>query len=102
MREKRVTQIGFIVVSLDGAERLASSERGPRQWAVLGEQLTLLSRALQELPYEQREVICLRMEMDMGFRQIALRQSASVNTVKGRYRYGMTKLRRLLNGEVEK
>jgi len=87
---------------LDGAELLVSSERGPRQWAVLGEQLALLSKALQELPYEQREVICLRMEMDMTFLQIALRQSASVNTVKGRYRYGITGLRTLLNGEVEK
>ncbi len=88
--------------NLGGAELLASSRRGPRQWAVLGEQLTLLSKALQELPYEQREVICFRMEMDMTFRQIAMRQSTSVNTVKGRYRYGMTKLRSLLNGEVEK
>ena len=88
--------------NLDGAELLASPERGPRQWAVLGEQLTLLSRALQELPYEQREVICFRMETDMTFRQIAMRQSTSVNTVKGRYRYGLTKLRSLVNGEVEK
>ena len=88
--------------NLDGAELIASSRRGPRQWAILDEQLTLLSRALQELPYEQREVICLRMEMDMTFRQIATRQGASVNTVKGRYRYGITKLRSLLNGEVEK
>ncbi|MHC4537012.1 MAG: RNA polymerase sigma factor [Planctomycetota bacterium] len=88
--------------NLDGAELLASSERGPRQWAVLGEQLTLLSKALQKLPYEQREVICFRMEMDMTFRQIAMRQSTSVNTVKGRFRYGMVKLRSLLNGEVEK
>ncbi|MHC4725917.1 MAG: RNA polymerase sigma factor, partial [Planctomycetota bacterium] len=36
--------------NLDGAALLASSEQSPRQWAVLGEQLTLLSRALQELP----------------------------------------------------
>ena len=88
--------------SLDGAERLVSSGRGPRQWAVLGEQLAILSRALQELPYEQREVICFRMEMDMTFRQIAMRQSTSINTVKGRYRYGITRLRSLLNGEVKK
>ncbi|MHC4119652.1 MAG: RNA polymerase sigma factor [Planctomycetota bacterium] len=88
--------------NLDEAERLASRGRGPLQWAVLDEQLTLLSKALGELPYEQREVICLRMEMDMTFRQIAMRQSASVNTVKGRYRYGITKLRSLLNGEVQK
>jgi len=88
--------------NLDGAELLASSRRGPRQWAILGEQLMLLSKALQELPYEQREVICLRMEMDMTFRQIAARQSTSVNTVKGRYRYGISKLRSLVNGQVEK
>jgi RNA polymerase sigma-70 factor (ECF subfamily) len=88
--------------NLDGAELLACSRRGPRQWAVLDEQLTLLGRALQELPYEQREVICFRMEMDMTFRQIAARQNASVNTVKGRYRYGISKLRSLVNGEVEK
>ena len=87
---------------LDGAELLVSYERGPRQWAVLDEQLALLSKALQELPYEQREVICFRMETDMTFRQIAARQSESVNTVKGRYRYGMIKLRSLLNSEVEK
>jgi DNA-directed RNA polymerase specialized sigma24 family protein len=41
------------------------------------------------------------MEMDMTFRRIATLQSASVNTVKGRYRYGIEKLRSLLNGKVE-
>ena len=87
---------------LDGAKGLAAPERSPHQWAILGEQLMLLSKALQELPYEQREVICLRMEMDMTFRQIAARQSTSVNTVKGRYRYGISKLRSLVNGQVEK
>lgn len=90
------------VVSLEGVDSLSSSQRGPQQWAVLSEQLTLLSRALQQLPYEQREVICFRMEMDMAFRRIATLQSASVNTVKGRYRYAMARLRSLLNSEVEK
>ena len=89
-------------INLDGAELLACSVRGPRQWAVLGEQLTLLSKALQELPYQQREVISLRMEMDMTFRRIAALQNESVNTVKGRYRYGIARLRLLLNNEVEK
>ncbi len=79
----------------------SSLDRGPLQWAILDEQLTLLSRALQGLPYEQREVISLRMEMDMAFRRIAALQSASLNTVKGRYRYGIEKLRSVLNGKVE-
>lgn len=88
--------------NLERADLLTSSGRGPDQWAVLGEQLTHLSQALRQLPYEQREVICFRMEMDMTFRQIATLQSVSVNTVKGRYRYAIEKLRSLLNSEVEK
>ena len=87
--------------ALEGVDLLPSSERGPEQWAVLSEQLTRLSEALQNLPWEQREVICFCMEMDMTFRQIASLQGTSVNTVKGRYRYAMKKLRSLLNSEVE-
>jgi RNA polymerase sigma-70 factor (ECF subfamily) len=87
---------------LERADLVASNERGPGQWAILSERLELLRRALRELPYEQREVICFRMEMDMPFRRIATLQNASVNTVKGRYRYAMARLRSLLNSEVEK
>jgi RNA polymerase sigma-70 factor (ECF subfamily) len=87
--------------SLEGIHVNPSSDRGPQQWAILGEQLKLLSGALNRLPYEQREVICFHMEMDMTFRQIAKLQNTSVNTVKGRYRYGMDKLRSILNSEVQ-
>jgi RNA polymerase sigma-70 factor (ECF subfamily) len=86
---------------LEEAALLPSSERGPEQWAVLSEQLSRLSRALQHLPWEQREVICFHMEMDMPLRRIAVLQGISVNTVKGRYRYAMKKLRSLLNSEVD-
>ena len=87
---------------LDGVELQPCLGRNPHQWAVLSERLELLSNALGELPFDQREVISLRMEMDMSFRQIAAVQKTSVNTVKGRYRYAITKLRSLLNSEVEK
>lgn len=85
---------------LEAAEGLAASVHGPGQWAVLDEQLTRLSQALRELPYEQREVICCHMELDMTFPEIAGLQRASLNTIKGRYRYGMEKLRSLLSNEV--
>ena len=54
------------------------------------------------LPYEQREVITLRMEANMSLRQIAGVQKTSVSTVNARYRYGIEKLRSLLNNEVIK
>lgn len=88
--------------NLEGADSITSSEQEPYQWAILSERLKLLSKALQQLPYEQREVICFRMEMDMTFSRIARLQRTSVNTVKGRYRYGINRLRSLLNSEVDK
>jgi len=36
----------------------------------------------------------------MRFRQIAKLQNISVNTAKSRYRYGLNKLRSLLDNEV--
>ncbi len=55
-----------------------------------------------QLPYEQREVVILHLRAGMRFRQIARLQDISVNTIKGRYRYGLDKLRSILNGEMEK
>ncbi len=43
----------------------------------------------------------LRLTADMKFRDIARLQQVSINTVQGRYRYGLNRLRSILNGEVE-
>lgn len=74
----------------------------PGRLIVCSEELRLLSSALTELPYEQREVIVLHMHGRMRFRVIAKSLGISVNTVKGRYRYGIRKLRSILNSEIEK
>ena len=102
VRNYRRDNIRHCETGLYGANLVTSTERSPLQWAVLSERLELLSRALQELPYEQREVISLRMDTDLPFRRIARLQKVSVNTVKGRYRYGINRLRSLLNSEVDK
>ncbi|MFA5423534.1 MAG: RNA polymerase sigma factor [Phycisphaerae bacterium] len=56
-----------------------------------------LLKALAELPYEQREVIMLRIFSGLKFRTIAKSQNVLLNTVQGRYRYGLEKLRAILN-----
>jgi RNA polymerase sigma-70 factor (ECF subfamily) len=86
--------------SLDKVERIPSTARRPDQWAVLSESLERLGCAMASLPYEQREAVTLRMEANMTFRQIARLQKTSISTVNGRYRYGIEKLRSLLNGKV--
>lgn len=85
---------------LGEAEQVVSAAQRPEQWAILNEELQSLSEAMAQIPYEQREVIALYMEGDLTFRQIAEIQNASINTVQGRYRYGINKLQSLLNGEL--
>jgi len=74
----------------------------PDAAAMFGEELRRLSLALEQLPYEQREVLLLHSYSGMRFKAIAQQQNASINTVQGRYRYAVDKLRSMLNGEVEK
>lgn len=72
----------------------------PASLIVCNEELKLLSSALAMLPFEQREVIVLHIHGQMRFKAIAEFLGISVNTVKGRYRYGINKLRSILNSEI--
>jgi RNA polymerase sigma-70 factor (ECF subfamily) len=74
----------------------------PEKSIIYNEESRRLKQALAELPHEQREVIVLRVKGEMKFREIARLQCVSINTIQGRYRYGLNKLRSILNGEVEK
>ena len=74
----------------------------PCRMVVCNEQLQQLSSALAELPYEQREVIALHIHGRMRFGSVAKSLGIPVSTAKGRYRYGINKLRSILNNEVEK
>ena len=87
--------------TLEETEQIVSMTKRPEQWAVLSEQLENLSIAMTSLPYEQKEVITLRMEADMPFQKIADLQKTSISTVNARYRYGIEKLRSQLNSEVK-
>jgi RNA polymerase sigma factor (sigma-70 family) len=81
---------------------VAPEPPGPEQAVILTEQAQLLARALAELPEEQREVVLLRLKAGLKFRDIAKLQQISINTVLSRYRYGLERLRSMLDGEVEK
>jgi RNA polymerase sigma-70 factor (ECF subfamily) len=87
---------------LDDAPPIASSTRSPDCEAIFGEERRLLSHAIWELPYEQREVVLLHVHGGLKFAAIAESQNVSINTVLGRYRYGLEKLRSKLDGEVHK
>lgn len=85
---------------LDEAEGIAGVGLGPECSAIFGERSAKLGECLSELVYEQREVVLLHLYSGLKFKAIAEAQGVSINTVQGRYRYGLGKLRSMLNGEV--
>ena len=87
-------------VDINAVDPPPSRLKRPDEWIVIDEAYTRFCQAMQQLPYEQRETITLRVQADMKFSTIAAMQETSVKTVMSRYRYGITKLRTLLDGEV--
>jgi RNA polymerase sigma-70 factor (ECF subfamily) len=88
-------------VSLDESGPVISNSDKPERWIIRNEELDLLNHAMGQLPYPQREVVVLHVQGGMTFKGIAQSQRVSINTVQSRYRYGLDKLRSLLNSEVE-
>ena len=89
-------------IGLNKAKPAGLDLKQPSLSVIQDEELDLLSQAMGSLPYEQRETIVLHLRGEMTFKAIAKSQGVSINTVCSRYRYGLTKLRSLLNGEVAK
>ncbi len=89
-------------VALNEAEPAAPDSHGPDRWIIQNEQLQRLNSAMAQLPYTQREAVILHVQGGMKFKAIAKSQNVSINTIQSRYRYGLDKLRSLLNSEVQK
>jgi RNA polymerase sigma-70 factor (ECF subfamily) len=58
-----------------------------------------VSDAIEKLPPEQREVVLMRHQSELTFREIAELTDVSINTALGRMRYALINLRKLLDPE---
>ena len=90
------------MVELEKAGQISADSDRPEQSAIFAEQLQLLADALFQIPLEQRETIILHLNAGMKFKEIAQIQHIPMNTVQGRYRYGLDKLRKILTRESKK
>jgi RNA polymerase sigma factor (sigma-70 family) len=100
-RDKNKMKVGQNVEQ-DLIETMVTVSDGPLEYAIDCEESMQLQNLLAKLHYEQREVIVLHLHQEMGFREIAKGLGVSINTVQSRYRYGLQKLRQILNGTVTK
>jgi RNA polymerase sigma factor (sigma-70 family) len=87
-------------VSLDSAEAIASTARTPQQWVTYSEDMQKVDDAIEQIQYEQREVVLLHVHGGMKFKAISQLQNVSINTVQSRYRYAVEKLRVLLKEQM--
>jgi RNA polymerase sigma-70 factor (ECF subfamily) len=58
--------------------------------------LDQLRQLMPSLPEEQREVVRMRLEHNLSFKEIAEETDVSINTALGRMRYALINLRRMV------
>ena len=58
--------------------------------------LSNVKELIQELPYDQKEVLVMRIYKDMSFKEISENTGVSINTALGRMRYALINLRKII------
>jgi RNA polymerase sigma-70 factor (ECF subfamily) len=78
---------------------VSSPEANPAERVLYSEQTQRLNEALASLPYDQQEVLMLRLKGGLRFREIAKAQGVAITTVQSRYRYALDRLRSMLDDD---
>ena len=98
----------FAHTQSDDRENVNAPEEGvvddaflPDQVTARAEFVTRLEQALEELPEAQREVVTLRYESGLTFREIAEITDCSINTALGRMRYATAALKKKLGAFLD-
>ncbi len=80
----------------DICELLGLEEPNREDSLMRGQAHTRVRNLLNQIPYEQRETLVLRLYGNHSFREIAELTGVSLNTALGRMRYGLINLRKII------
>jgi RNA polymerase sigma-70 factor (ECF subfamily) len=83
-----------------GAPPVLVRPADPAAGAARAEEAARLNQALGGLPFEQREVVLLRVIGDLKFGEIAAVTGENIKTTESRYRLAMEKLKGWLAGDA--
>ena len=95
-RVRRLSSIKKDIINVDNLEIADPGNDYPGERLESIELNGDLTQALETLPHLQRETIILHLSEGMRFKEIAKLDGVSINTVQSRYRYGLNKLKTLL------
>ena len=77
-------------------DHLPHEEMIPDESVIHKEQSDLLENGIETLPWEQKQVVLLRVYAEMSFKEIAAMIDAPLNTVLGRMHYAVKNLRKII------
>lgn len=92
---------GHSAASIGHADSADRQSLWPERQGLAAEDTERLQRALGTLPEAQKDIVTLHLMEGLSFRTIAKSQGESINTIQGRYRYGMQKMRAYFAEESE-
>ncbi|MDY0781482.1 RNA polymerase sigma factor [Tenacibaculum sp. IB213877] len=75
---------------------LSDNELNAEKQLIKDQILSDVRELVEELPEEQREVLKMRIYMDMSFNEISEATGVSINTALGRMRYALINLRKII------
>jgi RNA polymerase sigma-70 factor (ECF subfamily) len=85
----------------DRREPLPDALAAPQPCRITAAEAARLERALAALPADRREVVALKIDAGLTFREIASVLGISPNTAASRYRYALAELRDILGGNAD-
>lgn len=86
--------------SIDELEEPPASGSDPEKSCQHQELAATIEAAMARLPEEQRLVLVLHLQGALSFREIAELGEVSINTAMSRYRYGLEKVRSILDERI--
>ncbi|HXU28034.1 MAG TPA: sigma-70 family RNA polymerase sigma factor [Bacteroidia bacterium] len=77
----------FSILKIEGDDRSAEEKMYIKR---------TMRSLIEELPYEQKEVVIMRAYYDMSFKEISDMTNVSINTALGRMRYSLINLKKMM------
>jgi RNA polymerase sigma-70 factor (ECF subfamily) len=82
-------------ISSEGMEKVSEMGMNPEKAVLQSEESDWLQNAILQLPSEQRQVVLMRINGEIHFKDIAKALNTSINTVLGRMHYAVQNLQKL-------
>lgn len=89
------------VFEKDVFEFVASKEFHADEPIRKAQQQDAMNRLIDKLPKDQREVVVMRIYLDLPFNEIADITGVSINTALGRMRYALINLRKMMGVSID-